>query len=101
MALANASFKIDITEKGSGPLVLASHPPASAQSGKIESHRDSYRQRLFQQPARPVPSPGGLVVKNGLKIFSFTSDGMPPPLSRILISTLLPRLLVASTSVGS
>src|SRR5271154_4997955 len=52
MALANASFKIDITEKGSGPLVLASHPPASAQSGKIESHRDSYRQRLFQQPAR-------------------------------------------------
>jgi hypothetical protein len=31
MALANAGFKIDITEKGTGPLVLASHPPTSAQ----------------------------------------------------------------------
>jgi hypothetical protein len=30
-----------------------------------------------------VPSPAGLVVKNGLKIFSFTSGGMPVPLSRI------------------
>ena len=32
---------------------------------------------------RPVPSPAGLVVKNGLNIFAFTSSGMPVPLSRI------------------
>ncbi len=36
----------------------------------------------------PVPSPAGLVVKNGLNSFSFTSGGMPVPLSRIVISTL-------------
>ena len=51
--------------------------------------------------AKPVPSPTGLVVKNGLNIFSFTSGGMPVPLSRILISTLSPRFLVAAASVGS
>ena len=34
-----------------------------------------------------------LVVKNGLNILSFTSGGMPVPLSRILISTLSPRFL--------
>src|SRR5260370_1778988 len=49
---------------------------------------------LSERP-RPVPSPGGLVVKNGLNIFSFTSGGMPLPLSRILISTRAPRALVA------
>ena len=48
---------------------------------------------LSERP-RPVPSPAGLVVKNGLNIFSFTSGGMPVPLSRILISTLSPRFLV-------
>src|SRR5438552_19174291 len=48
----------------------------------------------------PVPSPGGLVVKNGLNIFSFTSGGMPVPLSRILISMLSPRFLVAAIRVG-
>src|SRR6478752_359141 len=42
---------------------------------------------LNERP-RPVPSPGGLVVKKGLNIFSFTSGGIPMPLSRILISTL-------------
>src|SRR5262245_26580494 len=41
---------------------------------------------LMERP-RPVPSPAGLVVKKGLNIFSFTSDGMPVPLSRIVIST--------------
>src|SRR5450759_5044557 len=41
---------------------------------------------LMDRP-RPVPSPVGLVVKIGLNIFSFTSDGMPVPLSQILIST--------------
>ena len=48
-----------------------------------------------------MPSPAGLVVKNGLNIFALTSDGMPVPLSRILISTLSPRFLVAAASVGS
>src|SRR5665811_636856 len=55
---------------------------------------------LSERP-RPVPSPTGFVVKNGLNIFSFTSGGMPVPLSRILISTLSPRFLVAAASVGS
>src|SRR5262252_7245882 len=31
---------------------------------------------LMERPS-PVPSPAGLVVKNGLNIFSFTSGGMP------------------------
>ena len=30
---------------------------------------------------RPVPLPGGLVVKNGSKTCSSTSGGMPQPLS--------------------
>ena len=51
--------------------------------------------------AKPVPSPAGLVVKNGLNIFSFTSGGIPVPLSRILISTRSPRFLVAAARVGS
>src|SRR5882672_6521397 len=55
---------------------------------------------LIERPS-PVPSPAGLVVKNGLNIFSFTSRGIPVPLSRIRISTLLPRLLVVALSVGS
>ena len=55
---------------------------------------------LSERP-RPVPSPAGLVVKNGLNIFSFTSGGMPVPLSRMRISTLSPRFLVAADSVGS
>ena len=56
---------------------------------------------VAQRQPRPVPSPAGLVVKNGLNIFSLTSGGMPVPLSRILISTLSPRFLVAADSVGS
>jgi hypothetical protein len=51
--------------------------------------------------AQPVPSPAGLVVKNGLNSFSFASGGIPVPLSRIRISTLLPRFLVVAASVGS
>src|SRR5258705_8558743 len=42
---------------------------------------------LIDRPS-PVPSPEGLVVKNGLNIFSLTSCEMPVPLSRIRISTL-------------
>ena len=48
-----------------------------------------------------MPSPAGLVVKNGLNIFSVTSGGTPVPLSRILISTLSPRFLVAAVRMGS
>jgi hypothetical protein len=79
---------------------------------------------LNERP-RPVPSPAGLVVKKGLNIFSFTSGGMPLPgaalgermgqniltadlvvqrveaMSRILISTLSPRFVVAAVRVGS
>src|SRR5436309_697836 len=55
---------------------------------------------LIDSPS-PVPSPAGLVVKNGLNIFSFTSGGMPVPLSRIRISTWPPRFLVAADSSGS
>ncbi len=35
----------------------------------------------------PVPEPVGFVVKNGSKIFSRTSSGMPGPLSATRIST--------------
>src|SRR6185437_1397189 len=55
---------------------------------------------LIDRP-RPVPSPAGLVVKNGLKIFSFMSEGIPVPLSRIRISTLSPTFLVAAFKTGS
>jgi hypothetical protein len=44
----------------------------------------------------PVPSPVGLVVKKGLKIFSLISGGIPVPLSRIRISTASPAFLVAA-----
>jgi hypothetical protein len=49
----------------------------------------------------PVPSPAGLVVKNGLKIFSLTSREIPMPLSRMRISTASPRFRVVARSVGS
>src|SRR5262245_42016148 len=55
---------------------------------------------LMERPS-PVPSPAGLVVKNGLNIFSFTSGAMPVPLSRMLISTRSPRFLVAAERIGS
>src|SRR5262249_23343164 len=55
---------------------------------------------LIDSPS-PVPSPAGFVVKNGLKIFSLTSGGMPVPLSRIVISTRSPRFFVAAARVGS
>src|SRR5258708_1628021 len=54
---------------------------------------------LIERP-RPVPSPAGLVVKNGLNIFSLTSFGIPAPLSRMRISTLSPRFFVAALSSG-
>jgi hypothetical protein len=42
-----------------------------------------------------------LVVKNGLNIFSFTSAGMPAPLSRMRISTVLPVFFVVARGIGS
>ena len=42
---------------------------------------------VAEERPSPVPSPAGFVVKNGSNIFSFTSGGMPVPLSRIRIST--------------
>ena len=38
--------------------------------------------KLSDSPS-PVPTPGSLVVKNGSKIFSRSSAGMPLPVSRI------------------
>src|SRR5262249_31111183 len=56
---------------------------------------------LIDTPS-PVPSPTGLVVKKGLNIFSFTSAGIPVPLSRMRISTpRLPRVLVVALKIGS
>ncbi|MYD89425.1 MAG: metal ABC transporter permease [Caldilineaceae bacterium SB0662_bin_9] len=49
---------------------------------------------------RPVPSLVGFVVKKGLKIFSFTSSGMPVPLSCIRIATRSPSSQVDTFSVG-
>jgi hypothetical protein len=45
---------------------------------------------LIESPS-PVPSPAGLVVKNGLNIFSVRFSAMPVPLSRMRISTPSPR----------
>ena len=55
---------------------------------------------LIDSPS-PVPSPAGFVVKNGLKILSLMSGGMPVPLSRMRTSTLSPRFLVAAFSTGA
>ena len=47
---------------------------------------------IDRESPRPVPRFVGLVVKNGLKIFSTTSGGMPVPLSRkrtSIISSML------------
>jgi hypothetical protein len=49
---------------------------------------------VMEKPS-PVPSPAGFVVKNGLNIFSFTSGGIPVPLSRILISIIRHVMAVA------
>jgi hypothetical protein len=55
---------------------------------------------LIDRPS-PVPSPEGLVVKNGLNIFSLISAGMPVPLSQMRISILSPRFFVVAESNGS
>src|SRR5271170_3903966 len=55
---------------------------------------------LSERPS-PVPSPAGLVVKNGLNILAFTSSFIPVPLSRMAISTLSPKSRVEAVIVGS
>jgi len=55
---------------------------------------------LIERP-RPVPSPVGLVVKNGWNSFSRCSGAMPVPLSRTLTSTALRRARVATLSTGA
>jgi hypothetical protein len=51
--------------------------------------------------AKPGSFTGRLCRKERLNSLSLTSGGMPVPLSRIVISTLSPRFLVAAASVGS
>ena len=48
-----------------------------------------------------MPSPVGLVVKNGWNSLSLMSAGMPAPLSRTRISTCSPASRVVTLSVGS
>src|SRR5262249_51243248 len=55
--------------------------------------------QLIERP-RPVPSPVGLVVKNGWKSLSRNSGGIPVPLSLTRISTAPPRLRVVTFSTG-
>src|SRR5208282_1125357 len=74
--------------------------PASVETSSIPPCCLTTMSWLIERP-RPVPSPAGLVVKNGLNIFAFTSAGMPVPLSRMAISTLFPRSRVEAMIVGS
>src|SRR6516162_8924352 len=55
--------------------------------------------QLIDSPS-PVPSPVGLVVKNGWNSLSRSSGAMPVPLSRIRISTASPRSRVHTLRVG-
>src|SRR5215813_3131662 len=55
--------------------------------------------QLIESP-RPVPSPVGLVVKNGWNSLSLIAAGMPVPLSRTRISTASPRSRVATFKTG-
>src|SRR6516165_9489946 len=55
---------------------------------------------LIERP-RHVPSPVGVVVKNGWNSFSRCSGAMPVPLSRTLTSTALRRARVATLSTGA
>ena len=51
--------------------------------------------------AKPGAFSGGFRCEERVEHFSFTSGGMPVPLSRIVISTRSPRFLVAAERVGS
>ena len=55
---------------------------------------------LESESPSPVPWSVGLVVKNGLKIFSMTSGGMPIPLSRMRTSRWSSSRFVFSQIVG-
>ena len=51
--------------------------------------------------AEPSPFSGRLRCEEGIEQLLLHFGGMPVPLSRILISTLSPRFLVAAVRVGS
>jgi hypothetical protein len=55
--------------------------------------------QLIDKPS-PVPSPVGLVVKNGWNSLSRNSGAIPMPLSRTRISTASPKSRVATFSFG-
>ena len=61
--------------------------PGSVSTSIVPPCRFTMKSWLIDRPS-PVPSPEGLVVKNGLNIFSLTSSGMPVPLSRNLVSEI-------------
>ena len=63
--------------------------PGSVSTSKLPPCCLTMMSKLSDRP-RPVPSPAGLVVKNGSKIFARTASGMPVPLSRTRISTRSP-----------
>src|SRR5277367_4543682 len=74
--------------------------PGSVSTSKVPPCCLTTMSKLKDRP-RPVPSPAGLVVKNGSKIFALTSLGIPVPLSRTRISTRSERARVDTESVGS
>jgi len=60
-----------------------------------------YDDVVAHRQTKPGTFARGLGRENGLNIFSSTSSGIPVPLSRIRISTVLPRFFVAAISTGS
>src|SRR5271169_455859 len=74
--------------------------PGSVSTSKVPPCCLTTMSKLSDRP-RPVPSPAGLVVKNGSKILARISPGIPVPLSRTRISTRSDRAHVDTESVGS
>ena len=64
--------------------------PRAAPSSTPTSMRPSCASTIFRTIASPSPEPCGLVVKNGLKILSTTSAGIPGPLSVTSTCTIGP-----------
>src|SRR5690606_16137581 len=82
------------------------HGPAHAANGRVKlkhapaSCTDSAQRRppcdsmMVRLMARPMPSPSGLVVKNGSKMRCRVSVAMPAPLSHTAARAMLPSTLV-------
>src|SRR6185295_3610997 len=64
-------------------------PPAGARETEIEQPWPSTMAATSESP-RPVPSPGGLVVKKGSKMRSTSSTGTPSPSSSTSITAAPP-----------